>query len=130
MAENYIIEELEDIDLSELEFIEKGTKYLDYDFPVVHVLDKHLYFNYLASPMVPKYIQWAVTPELIVGREADKGNRNAYKARKSSDSSCMVGTFPARLRQEKKLQKGIYKVYKCKGGFAFKRYERIEDEEN
>ena len=118
---------LEELDLGELEIIEKGTQAINFDFPVVHVLERHLYFNHLASQMVPKYIQWAVTPDYVVGRETNEKDKNAFRARKGSDCNCMVATFPAKLRREKKLQPGLYKVYKCKGGFAFKRYEQIEE---
>ena len=116
-----------DIDLGELETIEKFN-FSSYTYPVAHVGDHFIYFNRFASSLVPTYIRWSVSTEYVIAAPTDKDDPNAFKTRKPFDcNNCIQATFPSRLRREKKLQTGYYKLFKYKDGFALKRYEPIDD---
>lgn len=117
-----------DFSLGELEEIEKNVSYFSY--PVVH-FGRLVTFNARAGKagIVGEAIKWFVTPEYVVGLKAKKHSANAYAVRKNDGSlNCLNSTFPAQLKEEKKLIPGYYKLLKCKDGFAFKRYEPIEME--
>lgn len=112
---------------SELELIGKETAANRFPFPVVTVGKSDIYFNRYAADMIPDLIRWAVTPEYVIVLAANKGGKKAFKARTHTSGVGKQAAFPAILKREKKLQLGNYKLYKCNGGCAFKRYEPMEE---
>lgn len=120
-----------DIDLEELETIEKLLNSTSYNFPVAHLGETTIYFNVKAERIIPDYIKWAVSTEYVIGLPTDKDDPTGYCTNKRAclkkETSGVTTSFPVRLRKEKKIKSGTYKVYKYKNGFAFKRYEQIED---
>lgn len=118
------IEEL-NLDGEELEIIGKAFGASRYEYPVVTFCENLAYFNKPALDIVPEFVELAVTPEYVIGRKSEKGNKNAYKTR-VVHGVCKLMTFPAKLKREKKFKPGTYKLYKCRDGFALKRYEPME----
>lgn len=118
------IEEL-NLDGEELEIIDKPFPGNRYGFPAVTFTESVAYFNKASKEIVPEFVEWAVTPDYVIGLKAKEGNRNAYKVRFVPERNYEIAVFPTGLKREKKLKPGTYKLYKCKGGFAFKRYEPI-----
>lgn len=123
MNNNFEIEELQMLDDEALEIIEKGG-FTTLPFPAVVVTKHTIYFNRHASSIVPQYIEWATTTNYIIGMPTSESNANAYKI-KHYGRGCSAA-FPATLRNEKKLQTGVFKIYKYKNGFAFSRYEQVK----
>lgn len=117
-----------DFSLGELEAIEKNISLFTY--PVVH-FGALVTFNARAGKagIIGEAIKWFVTPEYVIGLKAKKCSENAYAVRKNAANfNCSSAAFPVKLKEEKKLQSGYYKLLKYKDGFAFKRYEPIEME--
>lgn len=121
--------EVVDIDLEELETIEKLTNFISLDFPAVHLGETTIYFNTMAENIIPDYIRWMVSTEYVIGLPTDKNDPNGYCSQKRSclkkRTSGVTACFPVKLRKEKKIKTGCYKIYRYKDGFAFKRYEQI-----
>lgn len=118
-----------DFSAEELEAIEKINVAEKFKFPVIY-FGKAASFNGSAvdSGIVPNYINWFVSTDYVIGLPADSKDKKAFKTHKSTTGSkSIVGAFPARLRDEKKLKPGYYKLLKYKNGFAFKRYEPIDE---
>lgn len=124
------IEEL-DIDLEDLEEIAKATQ--GFLFPVATVGEKTIYFNIHSAPLLGDAIRWLSTPEYIIGLPAARGTKNAFNVNSTKHTSSGTRTFLARfpdvMKYEKKIQPGYYKLYRYKNGFAFKRYERITNDD-
>lgn len=121
-----------EFDLDELEEVKKLSCESQFDYPVVYV-GSVLYFNKASSVFMNgvQAIKWFVTPEYVVGIPARKGTHNSFlitKTDNKSGGSIYYARFPVSLREEKKLKQGIYKLLKCKNGFAFRRYEPIEEQ--
>ena len=118
--------EFEDLEIleDELEVVEKN--FLKLNFPAVHVGKHVMYFNVIAKKVVPEWIEWHTTPDYIVGLPTDAKNKNSYHSRLSNRCNGLLTTFPSKLKTEKALQCGVYKIYRYKDGFAFKRYEKIK----
>lgn len=111
---------------NEIELIGKATSGNRFPFPVVTVGGSYIYFNQQAAEMIPERIRWAVTPEYVIILAANKGDKDAFKARTQCSGIGKQAAFPAILKRDKKLQPGNYRLYKCNGGCAFKRYEPME----
>lgn len=118
-----ILDELQ-IDESELELILKQNFDM-YNFPVVGISSDNAFFNRHAVSVVPDFIKWFTTSEYVIGLPAPANDKNAYKARRVWNK--VVTHLPKDLKNNKKIGKGHYRVYKYKDGFAFKRYEPIGD---
>ena len=116
--------QLEELFLTDEEELEEVKKYLSFymDIPVVSV-GHRIYFNVAAAPYIPEHIKWYTTSSLIVGLPASEHDHSAFTV--NTHNSGMSSSIPAAMR-EKKLQKGIYQLYKYKNGFAIKRYEPLE----
>ena len=136
MEENLLEEILIDEELDE---IEKQCGYAGkYSFPVVCVVslnnktNKALYFNAASNQIVPRAIKWSVSSNYVVGLPTTEDDKNGYLTRhyRHHNTGGIVAHLPSKLANEKKLKTGLYRLYKYKDGFAFKRYERIEDDNN
>ena len=128
---------MEEIDLgsAELEEVQK-TDICKFDFPAVSVTagrSAYFYFNAAAKPLFEKFdkIKFFTTPEYVIFADGKGDWKNTFSVQERrprlSDKSFSYykATIPAAMK-EKKLQPGCYKLYKCKQGFAFKRYEPLE----
>lgn len=133
-----LYELMEEIDLgsAELEEVQK-TALFRFDFPAVSVTAGHspyFYFNAAAKPLFEKFdkIKFFTTSEYIVFADGKGDWKNTFSVQerrpKPGSKQCFSpyykATIPAAMK-EKKLQPGCYKLYKCKQGFAFKRYEPL-----
>ena len=115
-----------EIDLGELEEIEKGFGAYGFDFPVAY-FGVEVCFNKMARQLCGDAIKWFVSSEYIIGLPAGKNEKNAYRVQKNGfHKNVYTARFPTVLRTEKKVKPGYYKLYKYKDGFAFKRYEPME----
>ena len=115
--------ELEEIIIEdeELELIQKN-RFGRADFPAANVLDNTIYFNVLAFGYVPEFIEWRTSTEYVVGIPTTEKNSNAYHFNKTK-RGFGIARLPVVLKNEKKLQPGIRKLFRYKDGFCFKRYE-------
>lgn len=114
------------IDEEELEVIEKELS--GYDFPVATLGKQTIYFNRHAVPLIPEFLEWRTSPQYIVGLPTTKENRNSFHVRRTKNARDAVqATFPVKMRNEKMVKSGSYRIYKYKDGFCFKRYERLSD---
>ena len=121
------IERIEELTVGEeLEVVEKLFSRTNATCPLVNVGEKTFYFNQLATDVVPEYIKWFTTNDYIIGLPTTEKDKNGYKTWKAN--SATLACFPIKLRSAKKLKQGLYKVYKYKEGFAFKRYEQYSKE--
>lgn len=124
--------EIEEIQIDE-EIEEIERQLFKVPFPAVTLCGKNnsIYFNIPGGEFCPEYIKWGVTTEYVIGLPGDSHDPKAYRARRPSyrgeQHGGMQAKFPARLQMEKKVKSGIYRLYKYKNGFAFKRYEPILD---
>ena len=99
-----------------------------YPFPVAHIGDKVICFNSFASSaeIVPDYIRWTVTPNYIVAMPTRESDPAAFKTMSRNDRYCYKSAcFPAVMKNDKKVRKGFYKIYKYKDGFCMKRNEQL-----
>lgn len=111
-----------EINPEELEIIE--NRMAVFDFPAIHLGKQHIYFNAKAFPYIPEYIKWYASPEYIIGLPAIGKSKYSFKTRITSEFT-RATTFPIRMKKEKCVKSGFYKLYKYKNGIAFKRYEQI-----
>lgn len=119
-------EELVLDDTTTVEEIEKKLSHIS-EFPCV-CINRTMYFNTLAGSVVPKYVKWLVTTNLLIGLPTDEKDKNGFKTRFSSRArKAVITAFPADMRDRRMIKKGFYKVYKYKDGFAIKRYEPIHE---
>ena len=123
MNNNFDVFEELDLDGEELEQISKKFGTL-FNFPAIHIGNDVIYYNIASRSIVPKYIKWFTTHEYIIGLPTTKDDKNGYKVR--ADQYTTFSSFPAEIRDVKKVKPGYYKLYKYKDGFAFKRYEQCE----
>ena len=98
---------------------------MEFDFPVIGISQQAVFFNRYAVDMVPPRIKWFTTSEYVIGIPAARDDRDGYITRKVWNE--VVVHFPVPLRKQKKIKPGHYKLYKYKDGFAFKRYEQLEE---
>lgn len=119
-------EELEMLDLNELDYEEVRRKLSGFPFPVVTVGDHTIYCNTPFKRLLDSstHIRLYTTPDYVILEPLSSGDyANSFKIHKMDDAGCAF-TIPVYLK-EKKLQRGFYKIYKCKKGYAFKRYEQL-----
>lgn len=109
---------------AELDLIKNGLVKLD--FPAIYVGESVICFNREATRYVPDYIYWYSSSEYIIGIPANKKNKYSFKVRSDSRSAAKRACFPVRMKKEKRVKSGYYKLYKYKNGIAFKRYEPLE----
>ena len=118
--------DFEELVLSEGEEFEKVVRHSTaYRDPVVNVGYTTFYFNQSAAAIIPKFIKWLTTPEYIIGLPTTEDDKNAYSGNNRSEGG-VTAAIPAMIKA-KKPKKGVYKVMKFRDGFAFKRYEPIEE---
>ena len=124
------MEEL-NINLCELEEITKMFRNSKYDFPTISVGTSTIYFNTYCSPLLEGKgaVKWFASTAYIIGIPVKNLENNAFTIVKQTHKNCggYLAHFPAKLKQEKKIQPGYYKLYKYKDGFAFKRYEPLTE---
>lgn len=114
-----------DFDSDELEMLKKFRQ--KYRFPVVHIGEVQMCFNAFASAVVPQRIQWFSTGEYFIALPAKANDKGAFIVRTQRIwHECKVATVPIAMK-EKKIKSGYYKVYKYKDGFAFNRYQPLDD---
>lgn len=120
--------ELEELKLDEeLEDIERARIAMRYPFPVVTISTQNIMFNLACNSFLSDvaFIRISTSPNYVVLQPADKASATNFKlGRQSKTYSNRSMTIPAALR-EKKIQRGNYKLYKAKDGWAFKRYEPL-----
>ena len=131
-------EKMEEILIDEeTEEVEKlyGITARRFSFPVVTVSigkGESITFNKAASLIVPEYIRWSTTATYVIGLPTTADDKNGFKTRcitrRPNQRGYIQAHFPVVLAREKKIQAGYYRLYKYKDGFAFKRYERMETE--
>lgn len=121
---NFDLEELQ-LD-EELEDIFRCQTGFRFDFPVISVGGHHMYFNSISSDLIKdvKYVTIQTSPSYVIIRPAARLSTNAFTLT-NTNTSVRAVVIPASL-EEKKLKKAVYKLYKYKDGWAFKRYEPIE----
>ena len=122
---DFELEELRAID-GDLELI--ARKAARYSFPTITVLDDHMYLNLYFVQLLGDvdYLSFGASSSYIVLKPANKASSTAFKLSRPKNFNGRIIIIPANLK-EKKLAKGVYKIYKFGDGFAFKRYERLED---
>lgn len=121
-------EEFESLELDGLEFdeIEKAKGGAKYEFPTITLGEYTLYFNAAFSKFFEdvEYVKFKASTEYVLIEPAKKRDRSTFRVNRWTHA--MRGTaYPANLK-EKKIKRGIYKIYRYKDGFAFKRYEPLE----
>ena len=109
----------------ELEEIEKQFRVYS-DIPLVNIGTQALYFNTSAAGIIPRTIRWYTTSSLVIGLPTDDEDRHGFKTKGSGNA--IQASLPSGMK-EKKLRRGLYKIYKYKDGFAFKRYEPFVDKQ-
>lgn len=120
---------LQSIELDgEFELIQKACGGMLFAYPVLHISDgrRTISFNRAAKALFPENVtkMFMVTFKDYVAVLPDNhrvsgNNLFSYHARTGSV------TCPAALRG-KKILPGYYKLYRCKDGIAFNRYERMD----
>ena len=123
---------LEEIDLESDELEEVENRLVKFDYPVVTITRGHSYFffNAASKQLFEQFnrVKFFTTPQYIIFSDAKGEIKNTFAFKKqknkkrSSAYTWYVVSYPAALK-EKKLKPGYYKLYKCKQGFALKRYE-------
>ena len=130
MADPY--ELMEEIDLGVDEPEEVKRKLARFDFPVVTLTkdSKYFYANLLAKKLFDSFkrVRFFTTPQYVIFSDAKGDTKNSFAIKecmnKGNATPYYMITCPTNLK-EKKLRPGYYKLYKCKQGFAFKRYEAL-----
>lgn len=120
--------DLETIEINDIELELICNKICKYEYPVVYVGNYTIYFNRFFGKLIKKNtnrIKYFTTPQYVIITEIDGEKvKDTFKLLNSSYET-YITTYPSLLR-EKKIRKGAYKIYRCKQGFAFNRYEPIE----
>lgn len=119
---NNMIEEVE-FNEEELEGISFNVRSW-FDFPTITVGYPLMYLNAKSASIVEAdaYYKAYKTPEYIVLKKCSQGTAGAVKmvhhrSRFSCSSSAII--------KNAQIKQGVYKLYKCKDGVCFKRYERL-----
>lgn len=119
------LEELETID-EELETVARQQG-APVDFPAITIMGKQMYINVPFSQLIPnvKYIEFRVSSSYVIMLPQDHASSTAYKVSTCTKGYGKAVYIPAPLK-EKRIKRGVYKVYKYKEGWAIKRYEPVE----
>lgn len=121
--------ELEELKLDEqLEDIERAGR--RYGFPTVTINESHMFFNLPFAELLREldYIRISSSPNYIVFQPAKTVSPTSFKLGRPRNYPGRTCVIPVALR-EKKLRKGVYKIYKFNDGWAIKRYEPLEVKE-
>ena len=126
-------EEMELLNFEEdIEEIQKCLPSNQYDFPVVSVSKNGLYLNYWTQKIIDKIgmnaVRFFTTTNYVILVPCKKGQSNAFSLCNSGNANGnykWIG-MPKAL-EEKKIKPGSYRLYKCKQGFCFKRYEPLTE---
>lgn len=124
------MKELEVLNLDGLDFEEIERNLGGYPFPAVTTTNEYFYINMAFANILDaenaKYIKFYVTPDYVILSPSSEVVNNSYKIchwiQAGRTAACMTVKIPANMK-EKKIATGVYKIYKCKQGYAFKRYE-------
>lgn len=121
------MDKLELLDLDGIEFdeIEKIVDGLPY--PAVHIGTKSMYFNRAFHRIIPegqRNVKFYTSSEYVIISLTQNDDENTFHLNRDYEKHSTAINMPALLR-EKKIRKGAYKIYKCKQGYAFKRYEPV-----
>lgn len=112
----------------EFELIQKACGGMLFTYPVLHISDmcRTISFNKAAKSLFPENVtkMFMITFKDYVGILPDN-HRTAGNNLFSYDRNRGIITCPAALRAKKVLP-GYYKLYRCKDGIAFNRYERLD----
>ena len=110
-------------DLGDLERIKRGTS--KYSFPTVTLLEDRFYFNIQAQPHMKDidFLTISTAVDYIVLMPAHMDSAVSFRLLRRGGWAFM--TYPVGLHGAK-IKRGVYKLYKYKNGFAFKRYEPLE----
>lgn len=119
------LEELEIID-EEFETVTR-QQWAPVDFPAITIMEKQMYINAPFSQLIPnvKYIEFRVSSSYIIMLPQDHASSTAYKVSSCTRGDGKAVSIPASLK-EKRIKRGVYKIYKYKEGWAIKRYEPVE----
>lgn len=121
-------EELESLELDGLDFdeIERGLNASKYSFPTITVGEQTLYFNTAFAKYLKgaKYVNFRISTEYIVIHESEEKSKYSFRLGKFGNGA--FGCIHPSNMKEKKIKRGVYKIYRFKDGFAFKRYEPLE----
>ena len=120
--------ELEELKLyEELEDVERARTAMRYPFPTVTITPHNIIFNLMCNSFLDGvvFLHISTSPNYVVMQPVDKASIANFKlSRQNRKYGNRSLTIPAALR-EKKIQRGNYKLYKAKDGWAFKRYEPL-----
>ena len=113
------MDDFELLEFSEdLEEIQKGVNI--YDFPAVFVGEGRIYFNRASTQFLQGVhaVRFYTSTNYVVMEPALKGGASSFTIIRQTV------TNPSALKA-KAVKNGWYKLYRCKNGFAFKRYEQL-----
>ena len=116
-------DELQQIEIGEgIDLVEKWQNRLR--FPAITFCSTTIYFNKLFTELLAgfEYVKYYTTTEFLI-IEPCKNRDGAFSINNLKQGSTTV--IPTHLAS-KKIRPGSYKVYRCKMGYAIKRYEPIE----
>ena len=129
--------EYEEILMLDEEPDEITKKAYRFSFPVLSIgenANKVVYFNRFASDYFVKNgvkaIKWFTTSQYVIIAPSEPNAMNAFKLRcRDGCARIVTTTMPIGLLKDKKLMPGLCRLIRYKDGFAFKRYERLEEGE-
>jgi hypothetical protein len=120
----------EDFDAEEVQKSRRGYK-SRYSYPTCSIGESKIIFNKSAAHILPpktKAIKWFVSADYVFAFPAEAGDSNGYAVMSCSGEEgkgSLSACIPRTMLHEKRLKPGHRKVYKCKNGIAFSRYETI-----
>lgn len=91
--------------------------------PMASVARHHISFNAEARYMIGNAIRWYTTSEYVIGLPCNPDDKNGFKVHDIKNGTGQTTTFPAELRNAKKIVPGQYKLEPYKNGFVFRRYK-------
>ena len=116
---------IEEISIGE-ELEALGKHHTELDYPAVSISSGWLYFNKYCLPLIGPAVEWFINDKYVVGLPAKKGAANSYAMTIPARKNARITSLNIAMRQ-KGIKDGVYRVYKYKDGFAFKRYEPIKE---
>ena len=125
--------ELEELNLDGLDLEEIKRFMGGYPFPAITAARDYFYCNKPFSNLLTakgyNYIKFYITPDYVILSPSSEVVENGYKISHSHgnvDWDVLTVKLPASMK-EKKIRTGVFKIYKCKQGYAFKRYEPLTE---
>ena len=104
------------------EEIDLVEKYLDrFDFPTIHIGDRRVNFNKPFAKLLDGFgwVKYYTTTNFLI---IEPRNNSAGAFSVTATGGGAATALPVHLAS-KKIKHGCYKVYRCKMGYAIKRYE-------